>query len=83
MRYLISYDLRTPGKDYARLYEALEGIGAKRVLDSAWAVRVTNMGAAGIRDWVRLYTDSNDRVLVSPIQSDWAAWSVSIDLNKI
>ncbi|MXY86294.1 MAG: CRISPR-associated protein Cas2 [Chloroflexi bacterium] len=83
MRYLISYDLRAPNRDYERLYSALDGIGAKRVLESAWAVQVTNMGAAGIRDWVRQYTDDDDGVLVSPLQTDWAAWRAQVNINDV
>lgn len=83
MRYLISYDLRAPNRDYAGLYSALESIGAKRVLESAWTVRVTNMGATGIRDWVRQYTDDDDRVLVSPLQTDWAAWKALVNINDV
>ncbi|MDE0179180.1 MAG: hypothetical protein OXP36_11345 [Gammaproteobacteria bacterium] len=83
MRYLITYDLRANGRNYQTLYDALESIGAKRVLASSWAVRVGNMNAAGIRDWVRQFVDVNDGVLVSPLQVEWAAWSVQADINTI
>ena len=42
MRYLISYDLMKPGKNYDALWAALKEIGAKRVLESEWLVKRIN-----------------------------------------
>ena len=80
MLYLISYDLMAPGKDYDGLYEALEGIGAKRVLRSVWVVRWSNTSAKQVRDWVKKHTDSDDRLLVGQIDADWATFNA---INKI
>jgi hypothetical protein len=81
---MISYDLRTPGQNYQELYDALTSIGAKRILDSAWGVRVNNMNASGICDWLRQFVDNNDRVVVSPIETD-TAWTTTVltDINTI
>lgn len=82
MRYLISYDLRKPGQYYEPLWRELETMGAKRVLDSQWAVRVRNaITATELRDHIRRYTDSNDRILIVSIDSTgWAGRNLR---NKI
>ena len=81
MRYVISYDLRKPGQNYQSLYDALENIGAKRVLQSQWGVRRNNTTAKNLRDHFRKYMDSNDRILVTSIDGhDWAGWRL---INRI
>ena len=81
MRYVISYDLRNPGQDYQTLYDALAAIGAKRVLQSQWCARRNNTTAKGLRDHFRQYMDSNDRILVTSIDSaNWSGWNL---INKI
>ena len=83
-RYVISYDLNTPGKDYKTLIQVLERLGAKRVLYSQWAVRWNNTTAAAIRDYVRQCIDAGDRVLVMCVDNaDWASWNAMTDLNTI
>lgn len=79
-RFLVSYDLVAPGRDYSTLYAALDALGAARVLYSQWVVR-TRLSAAQLRDHLRKYIDSNDRILVNDF-SDWAAYNVMLDLTK-
>ena len=84
MRYLISYDLVKPGKDYKDLIDQLERLGCKRVLLSQWVVRWNSTSAAAIRDALRTYIDGNDRLLVTCIDSaDWASWNAMVDINSI
>ena len=74
MRYVISYDLRKPDRDYQSLYEALESIGAERVLQSQWGVRRNNTKAAKLRDHFWQFMDRNDGILVTAIDGkDWGA----------
>lgn len=81
MRYVISYDLNNPGQDYEPLIAALKRSGAKRVLQSQWCGRWNNTTAAKIRDAFWKFMDSNDRLLVTCIDSkDWAAMNL---INKI
>jgi hypothetical protein len=72
-RYLISYDLMTPGKDYAALTQTLQSWGAKRVLLSAWVLKTTS-SAVQVRDALRTVVDPNDRVLVVALTGE-AAWT--------
>lgn len=64
MRYLITYDLRQPGRDYSALYEALRGLGAARHLDSVWVVRRANTSVEALNDYLRRSLDANDLILV-------------------
>lgn len=81
MRYVISYDLRKPGQDYQSLFNALETIGAKRVLKSQWCVRYNNTTARKLCDYCRGFMDSNDRILVVAI--DGTGWAANSLINKI
>ena len=84
MRYVISYDLLTPGQNYEPLWEALRGLGAQRLLQSQWIVRRINTNAAGLRDFVGQYIDANDRLLVTCLDStDWASLRVMVNPNTV
>lgn len=62
--YIISYDLCQPGRDYETLYQALKSFpNWGKLTESTWAV-VTNKTAVEIRDFLRNYIDSNDRLIV-------------------
>ena len=81
MRYVISYDLNSPGQDYQSLYDALEAMGAKRVLESQWGVRRKNTTAKTLRNHFWKYMDSNDRILVIAIDgTGFASYGL---INKI
>jgi hypothetical protein len=70
----VSYDLLTPGKDYAALYARLRALGAVRVLYSQWMLR-NSATAAQVRDDLRGYIDSNDRLLVIDTTNGNMAWT--------
>ena len=81
MRYVISYDLRKPGRDYDSLHKELVRYGAKRVLQSEWCLRDSYTTAEDLRDHFRKFMDSNDRILVVAIDgTDWSGWKL---INKI
>ena len=62
--YIISYDLCQPGRDYETLYQALRSFpNWGKSTESTWAV-VTGKTAVEIRDFLRNYIDSNDRLIV-------------------
>ena len=65
MRYVISYDLLAPGRDYTTLTNELRELRAQRILLSQWVVRRINTDAANLRDYLRRFIDSNDRILVT------------------
>jgi hypothetical protein len=79
--FFISYDLRIPGQDYPKLIDKLTSMGAERVLLSMWALR-GNYTASGLRDTLKDYLDSNDRLLVVE-NANWASWRAMIDINSV
>ena len=66
MVYLITYDLNGPGKDYSRLYTALQQYDNIRDpgLDSVWFVSTTST-ANEVSNHIRQYMDANDKHVVT------------------
>ena len=84
MRHVISYDLLAPGRDYTTLTNELRELRAQRILLSQWVVRRINTDAANLRDYLRRFIDSNDRILVTCLDSnDWAGWNLMVDPNTV
>ena len=84
MRYVISYDLVTPGQNYEPLWEALGRFGARRLLQSQWIVRWNGTTAATIRDIIRAYIDVNDRLLVTCLDgTEWASRNAMGDPDTV
>lgn len=72
--YLVSYDLRQPGRNYTALYDAIKSYdGWAHVMESTWAI-TTTMSATQVRDHLMSKMDANDRLIVSR-QSGEAAWN--------
>lgn len=72
--YLISYDLRKPGRNYADLHEAIKSFGTwAHPLESLWAV-VSNLSSQQIRDFLLTKMDANDGLLVVK-SANSGAWS--------
>ena len=74
MRYSISYDLRSPGRDYQTLWDELGRLGAKRMLQSHYVVRHTGTTAANMRDHIAKFIDGNDRLIVIELDGTATAW---------
>jgi hypothetical protein len=72
--YLISYDLRKPGRDYATLLERLRQLKAERVLESVWLLPSGVRTTEQVRNELWQLMDNNDRILVTRIAFD-AAWN--------
>lgn len=71
--FLITYDLRSPGRDYKNLYEAIKRLGKwTHPLESVWTVS-SGSEATVIRDALVLHMDKNDGLLVLRVRN--AAWS--------
>lgn len=83
MLYIISYDLRNPNRDYQTLYDELDRLQAKRVLESLWAVRRTSTDAGRLRDHMKGFIDGDDRVLVAAIDNKWGTFNALHALNKV
>lgn len=71
--YMVGYDLDKPGQDYSDLIAAIKTYGTWwHHLDSTWLI-VTDDSALQIRDHLKQYLDSNDKLLVAVIGAP-AAW---------
>lgn len=73
MIYLISYDLRKPGRDYAALHQAIKQFATYyHCLESVWIVE-SRSTAIQIRDQLIRCLDPNDALLVVKLDGE-AAW---------
>lgn len=73
MVYCISYDLKTPGKDYGPLNEAIKSFGRWwHQTGSVWLVS-SDKSSAEIRDFLKSNIDSNDKLFVIRVARNWAA----------
>lgn len=68
--YFVNYDLRQE-RDYQALYDALEALGAVRLLESVWCFNQDNTTATAMRNHFRKILDLDDGLLVSEV-SEWA-----------
>lgn len=68
----ISYDLRQPGRNYNRLFDALQSLGARRVLESQWLL-ASRDSASDVWDYLASFVDTNDALWVQSLDSG-AAW---------
>jgi hypothetical protein len=81
-RYLISYDLNAPGRNYEALFDELARLRAKRLLLSQWGLR-NPATAVAIRDHLWSFMDGNDRLLVSSLDAEWASQNITAPINEI
>ncbi|MBE7734630.1 CRISPR-associated protein Cas2 [Devosia faecipullorum] len=63
--YVFTYDL-IKRKDYPKLWEELERLGAHRALNSFWLINVDNT-AKELHDHLREFVDSDDLTWVSEL----------------
>ena len=62
--YIVSYDLRTPGKNYSDLIAALKTYSNwMHALDSFWVIR-SALTAVQVRDQLARHIDTNDKLIV-------------------
>lgn len=74
MIYSINYDLRQPGRNYEKLYEAIKSCGAWwHNLESTWLVDTT-LSASQVWDRIRAHVDRNDSVLIIGVTKDYSGW---------
>ena len=71
--YLISYDLRSPGKDYTRLHQHLKSYNWAKPLESLWLIK-SSLEIEALRNTIQYYMDINDKILVVDVTKDAAAW---------
>ena len=71
-RYIITYDLRKPGRNYDELYKRIKSYGAcASITESSWAVATTQTSEQ-IRDYLKGAMDGNDKLLVGILGT--SAW---------
>ena len=72
--YMVSYELKTPEKDYSALIKALqEGYRSYwHCLDSTWLI-VADQNHTQVRDYLVQRIDNNDQLLVADLGGN-AAW---------
>lgn len=79
-KYLVTYDLNTPGKNYYSLINKIKSYSYAKVCESTWIIR-SNSNAVQLRDELRHLLDSNDRLFVSKLTGE-AAWYNCIDTDN-
>lgn len=74
MLYLVSYDLKVPGKDYPPLIAALTRLQGVKILLSTWLVP-SDASAADLREHIQQEgrLDSSDRLFAGELKNH-AAW---------
>lgn len=74
---LVTYDLRSPDRDYSNLIKAIRAYGNfAKPLESVWILD-TNWTVTQVRDDLRQHIDGNDGLLVMGLTGNWAAVGLS------
>lgn len=75
MVYLITYDLRVPGRDYISLYNTIKEYGDwQHPVESTWFIS-SNLQADDIYNHLFQFIDKNDRLLVIQVnQTNKQGW---------
>ncbi|HCC25076.1 MAG TPA: hypothetical protein DEP85_06175 [Holosporales bacterium] len=83
MVYHVSYDLRKPGRDYAKLYETIKKAGSTwcHPLDSTWYI-VSSLDASTLRDTLKAVMDPSDALIVTKASAPGAWFGLSDKLNE-
>lgn len=72
--FLLTYDLRQPGRDYKNLYDAIKsGRTWWHYLESAWILDTTE-SADEIWQSVRPHIDANDFLLIIEVRDNVQGW---------
>ncbi len=67
---LITYDLNTPGQDYADFYKIIKTYPWAKLSESSYAVSTTDAPAV-VFDKLFPHIDNNDRLFVILLQQGW------------
>jgi hypothetical protein len=69
--FIVTYDLRRPGKDYEPLLKAIRRYTHCHALKSAFFIDTTEDRLV-IRDKLKAHVDENDQLYVMKLAGDWA-----------
>lgn len=72
---LISYDLKSPDKNYESLYEAIKNCSSTwwHYLDSMWLIK-TSLSTEEVFDRIHPSMDSNDLLLITEFSGKYSGW---------
>ena len=73
--YIVTYELRKPGKDYKSLYEYLRRFTYCHSSTSCWFIDTTQT-TQQVRDGAGPHIDANDIFFVGRLQQDWHSYGV-------
>ncbi|MBF4508419.1 SinR family protein [Flavobacterium sp. JLP] len=80
--YLIGYDLNKSGQDYKTLIEEIKKLGLWwHCLDSTWIIK-SESNATDIRNYLKKFIDTNDKLLVVRLSGESAWVGFSDDCSK-
>lgn len=78
--FIISYDLIS-SKDYSKLYETLRNYDYyAHVLESVWIIKSSD-NSTTIRDNLKDYIDSDDKLFVAKLTGESAWWNLSKEVS--
>jgi hypothetical protein len=85
MVHIVAYDLQTPNdtsENYEIIINAIKGLFASwcHIEQSVWLIDASS-GAASVRDTLKDYLHSGDRLFVAPLQGSWASWNFGDERN--
>ena len=72
--YIVTYDLKVPGKDYSGLYNAIKASPKWwHYLESSWLIYTSELPG---QIWERLspHVDKNDRILIIEVRDRCQGW---------
>ena len=74
--YLVTYDLKQPGRNYAPVFEYLKRYTHCKGMESVWLLDTSPGSEVGIRDGMNALVDSNDKVFVTRLHDrTWASFN--------
>ena len=72
-RYIVTYDLLQPGRNYDDLYERIRSYSSSvRITESSWGI-ATDQESKEVRDYLKPALDNNDELLVGRLGT--SAWT--------
>lgn len=80
---IVTYDLRSPGRNYNSLYEKLKKYpGWAKITESTWLLK-TNTSCVDVCNELGAVIDTNDRLFVTESTGIAAWWNVICDENYL
>ncbi|MGV0070022.1 hypothetical protein ACRU44_20060 [Mycobacterium colombiense] len=81
-RFMVSYDLSKPGRNYEDLFKVLKSFDYTKPLESVWFLS-SGLSTTAIRDKIKAVLDRNDHLLVTNLTYGDSAWyNLPADFNE-